>query len=171
MMLWLYVGALLLGGGLVAMAVFGGDGDGGTDHDGGLLAIFSLRHLSWGGLAFGGIGLLGALTGRSTAVTLTTSAVAGVGVWALAALLMRYLRQSQSGDLPTDGIVIGTRAQLVLPFNEAGVGTIAFVANGQMMELPAVKERSAATLDDALFSECSIESIDRGTAVVRPLDA
>jgi len=166
-MLWLFVATFLLGLGLVAMTVFGGDGD--ADHDAGLLAIFSLRNLSWGSLAFGGFGLLGVATGQSTGVTLVTATVAGIGVWASAFALLRYLKRSTSGDLPGDGVVFGTRARLVLPFNEAGIGTIAFVANGQLMELPATKTLTAATLDDAMFSECSIESIDRGVAIVSPL--
>lgn len=171
MTIWLYLAAFLFGGGLVAMTVFGVDGDGGADHDGGLLAVLSLRNLAWGALGFGAFGLLGTLTGQTQTVTVATAVVAGVGVWAFAATLLRYLRRSQSGDPPGDGIVIGTRAELVLPFNEAGIGTISFVVNGQIAELPAIKERGAMTLDDALFAQCTIESIDRGIAVVRPLES
>lgn len=173
-MVWLFVAAFLLGGGLVAMSLLGHhDGDTDIDHghhldDVGLLAIFSLRNFTWASFAFGGIGLLGVLTQRSATTSLVSATVAGVLTLLGVHALFQFLRRSEAGDLPSDALVFGTHAQLVLPFNDAGLGMISFRANGQVHEMPARRADEAADLDAANFVECRIEYIENGVAIVQP---
>ena len=174
-MIWLFVAAFLLGGGLVAMTLLGHhDGDGvDVDHghhfdDVGLLAVFSLRNFTWASFAFGGIGILGVLTQRSPATSLIAATAAGLLTLFSVHALFLFLRRSEAGDLPSDALVFGTPAQLVLPFNDAGLGTVSFRANGQVHEMPARRADDVATLDVEQFVECRIEYIERGVAVVQP---
>ena len=87
-----------------------------------------------------------------------------VGVHAL----FLFLRRSEAGDLPSDAQVFGTPAQLVLPFNDAGLGMVSFRANGQVHEMPARRADEVATLDVDQFADCRIEYIENGVAVVQP---
>jgi hypothetical protein len=177
-MVWLFVAALLLGGGLVAMSLLGHhDGDGiDVDHghhfdDVGLLAVFSLRNFTWASFAFGGIGLLGVLTQRSATTSLVSAIAAGLLTLVAVHMLFLFLRRSEAGDLPSDALVFGTHAQLVLPFNDAGFGTVSFRANGQVHEMPARRADEVAGMDAASFAECRIEFIENGIAVVQPASA
>lgn len=173
-MTWLFIAAFIFGGGLVAMSLIGHDTDGvDTDTDGafddvGLLAIFSLRNLTWASFAFGGIGLIGVLTGRSIATQLISSTVIGLTTLMAVHFLFRFLRQSEAGELPLDGLVFGTPADLVLPFNEAGLGKVSFTASGQFRELPARRADDVQNLEASRFRKCRIEYIADGVAVVKP---
>ena len=172
-MLWLYLAAFILGAGLVAMSLFGHDGDHDVDagadaHDVGLLAIFSLRNLTWASFAFGGIGLLGVITQRSTTTHLLAATITGVGTLLGVHFLFRFLRHGEGGDLPSDALVFGTVGTLVVPFNDAGLGTVSFRAGGQVHELPARRADDVADVDAEQFVECRIEYIENGIAVVQP---
>jgi hypothetical protein len=167
-MLWLYLSATVFGGGLVGLSALGHHDDHhGALEDVGLFALLSLRTVAWAALTFGGVGLLGVFTQRSTTVTLASAAIAGLAAWFGVYVLFRYLRRSEAGDLPGDATVFDLPAQLVTPFNSDGLATISFLAGGQVRELPA---RCAAD-DDAWLPDaggaCRIESIDHGVAVIR----
>jgi hypothetical protein len=172
-MVWLFVAAFLLGGGLVAMTLLGHHDSDGIDHghhfdDVGLLAVFSLRNFTWASFAFGGIGLLGVLTQRSAATSLVAATAAGLLTFLAVHFIFLFLRRSEAGDLPSDAMVFGTQAQLVLPFNDAGLGTVCFRANGQVHEMPARRAEEVADVDVEQFTECRIEYIENGVAVVQP---
>lgn len=172
-MIWLFVAAFLLGGGLVAMTMLGQHDADGVDHDHhfddvGLLAVFSLRNFTWASFAFGGIGILGVLTQRSATTSLVSASVAGLFTLIGVHLLFLFLRRSEAGDLPSDALVFGTPAQLVLPFNDVGLGLVSFRANGQVHEMPARRADDVAAIDVAQFIECRIEYIENGVAVVQP---
>ena len=161
-MLWLFLGAFLLGGGLVAMTLLGHDNDHDVDHgadahDIGLLAIFSLRNFTWASFAFGGIGLLGVITQRSPTTSLVSALIAGIGTLLSVHFLFRFLRRGEGGDLPSDALVFGTVGTLVVPFNDAGIGMVSFHANGQLHELPARRASEVEDLDASQFVECRIE--------------
>ncbi len=173
-MIWLFVAAFIFGGGLIAMSLLGHHGDG-IDHDHdhamddvGLLAVFSLRNLTWASFAFGGIGILAVLTQRSIATQLISSLVVGIVTLLGVHALFQFLKKSEAGDLPSDGHVFGTPAELVLPFNDAGLGMVSFRANGQVHEMPARRSDEALHLDAEKFVSCRIEYIENGIAVVQP---
>jgi hypothetical protein len=171
-MLWLFVSALLFGGALIVAGLLGHDAD--ADHsshlvaDAGLLAVFSLRNLTWACFAFGGIGLLGVLTHRSNTVTVVSASLAGVLTLVGVHALFTVIRRTEADSVPLDVLVIGAPATLVLPFDNNGLGVISFQANGQVQEMPARRAPGVDTLDSTHFVTCRIGWIENGIAVVEP---
>jgi len=108
------------------------------------------------------------LTRRSNTTSIVAAAATGLLTLIAVHLFFQFLRRSEAGDLPSDALVFGTHAQLVLPFNDAGFGTISFRANGQVHEMTARRADEAAEIDSAHFAECRIEYIENGVAVVLP---
>jgi hypothetical protein len=176
-MIWLFASALLFGGVLIGLSVFGGHSDGShdalSDHlvaDAGLMAVFSLRNLTWASVAFGGIGVLAVVTARSTTTTLLSSIGAGLVTLLGVHLLFTALRRSESSLEALDALAIGVDATLVLPFNADGLGMISFRAQGQLHEMPARRADNVATMPSDRFTACRIGWIENGIAVVQPLE-
>ncbi len=170
-MTWVFIAALLFGGGLIAMGLLGKD----TDHDGvsgghdiGFLALFSLRNIAWASFAFGGIGVLAVLTRRSVLVTIISSVGLGFATLLAVHVIFRALRAGEIDTAPSNVVAVGATAELVLPFDANGMGVVMFRAGGQQHELPARRADEVATLDASHFMECRIEWIDDGIAVVTP---
>ncbi len=171
-MIWIFVSALLVGGALILAGLIGVDGDSNHHHDvmgdAGLLAVFSLRNLTWASFAFGGIGLLAVITRRSDAVSIVSASTAAVVTLVGVHALFKALRRTEGGALPADALVIGAPATLVLPFDANGLGVISFRANGQVQEMPARRAPDVAALESAHFAACRIGWIENGIAVVEP---
>lgn len=174
-MIWIFASALLFGGGLIAMSLFGTDADHGDVHhavgDTGLFALFSLRNLAWASFAFGGIGLLAVLTRRTPATIWLWSIGAGVDTLIVVHLLFRALRRSEASSEALDSLAVGTTASLVLPFNDDGLGVISFRAHGQLHEMPARRAAETASLSSENFRTCRIGWIEDGVAIVEPATA
>jgi hypothetical protein len=172
--LWLFVAALLFGGALIVVGLLGHDANADAhasgDHfgDAGLLAVFSLRNLTWASFAFGGIGLLGMITRRSEAVSMGSAAAAGVLTLLGVHALFTVIRRTEADSVPLDVMAIGAPATLVLPFDDDGLGVISFLANGQLQEMPARRAPDAQSLESAHFQTCRIGWIENGVAVVEP---
>ncbi len=156
-------GLLFVGWGMLA-----GDGFHDADH-GGEWALFSLRTLAFGSLAFGAMGLLGYYARWPSPVTVGVAALSGIGVWFGVAALFRYLRRSQSGALIADASWLGSEAELVMPFGRDGVGRISLTHGGQVIELAARRAASHETTPVASFRRCRIDDVEDNTAVVVPL--
>ncbi len=175
-MLWIFLSAFAIGGGLIIASLLGHDTDGGGHHthtsdvvaDAGLFAVFSLRNLTWASFAFGGIGTLAVLTQRSPLTIWASSATAGLLTLVGVHVLFRALQRGEGGENPLDVTAIGAQATLVLPFNDDGVGVVRFLANGQVQELPARRAPDAEQWDSSHFADCRIEYIADGMAIVRP---
>ncbi|MBL0940166.1 MAG: hypothetical protein IBJ03_14830 [Gemmatimonadaceae bacterium] len=176
-MLWIFLSALAFGGAMIAMSLFGSDADDmtGGAHDAhhdmadtGLFAVFSLRNLTWASFAFGGIGLLAVLTHRGPITTWTSSLLAGFGTLFGVHLLFRALRRSEASSEALDALAVGTTAELVLPFNEDGVGVISFRAHGQLHEMPARRASDVQMMPSEHFTSCRIGWIENGVAIVQP---
>lgn len=171
-MIWVFVSALLFGGGLIAFSLFGQSTDHGDVHhtvgDTGLFAVFSLRNLTWASFAFGGIGALAVLTHRSATTTWLSSGAAGVGTLLAVHLLFSALRRSEASSEALDALAIGTTAALVLPFNDEGLGMISFRAHGQLHEMPARRAQPVESLPSEHFAACRIGWIENGIAIVEP---
>lgn len=178
-MLWIFVSALLFGGVLIAIGLLGHDGhESSTLHTGaldgdvgdmGLLALLSLRNLTWASFAFGGVGLLATLTRRSPTTTIASSTLAAVVTLLVVHTLFRALRRSAFESNPSDLQAIGSTAKLVLPFDQSnGMGVITFIANGQVVEMPAKRADGYEHTDSALFATCRIDIIRDGIALVLP---
>jgi len=160
-------GLLFVGWGAIA----GGDGDHhvGADHDAGVWALFSLRTAAFGSLTFGAAGVLGSLGGWSPVTTAVLASVLGAGVWIAVGVLFRYLRGSQSGTMLTDASWIGSEADLVVPFDAAGVGRIALLIGGQVTEIAARRAPAFAALPSDAFRRCQVEQLEGDVALVLPL--
>jgi hypothetical protein len=171
-MIWIFVSALLFGGGLIAFSLFGNDADHGDAHDTvgdtGLFAVFSLRNVTWASFAFGGIGLLGVLTRRSLATTWLASIGAGLATLIAVHVVFRALARTEASSEALDALAVGTTAALVLPFNDDGVGVISFRAHGQLHEMPARRAADVASLSSESFRSCRIGWIEDGVAIVEP---
>ena len=138
-------------------------------HAGGVWALFSIRTLAFGALAFGASGLLGELADWSTPVTLGLAIGLGAGSWLGVGALFTYLRRTQSGGLLTDSSWIGSVAVLVVPFGPDGIGRISLTAGGQVTELPARRAAAHADMPAASFTRCSIDRLEEGVAIILPL--
>jgi hypothetical protein len=166
-------GLLFVGWGVIAGdhgADDAGSGDAGED-GGGLWALFSMRTLAFGALAFGATGLLGRLAGWSTIMTLSFASALGAGTWLGVGALFTYLRRSQSGALLSDSSWIGSEAMLVLPFGNDGVGRISLSAGGQVTELFARRAPEYRDFPSEAFRRCQIDQLEDGFALVIPLTA
>ncbi|MFO0095810.1 MAG: hypothetical protein ACK54K_16075 [Gemmatimonadaceae bacterium] len=174
-MIWIFASALLFGGGLIAMSLFGTDTDHGDAHhtvgDTGLFAVFSLRNLTWASFAFGGIGLLAVLTRRAPPTIWLASIGAGVGTLLAVHLLFRALTRTEASSEALDALAVGTTASLVLPFNDDGRGILSFRAHGQLHEMPARRATEVASLGSDSFRTCRIGWIEDGVAIVEPATA
>lgn len=176
-MLWIFLSALVFGTVMIGMSLLGTDTDhdvghdAGHDHDvgdAGLFAVFSLRNLTWAAFAFGGIGLLAVLTRRGPITTWTSSLLAGFGTLFGVHLLFSVLRRSEASSEALDALAVGTTAQLVLPFNDEGIGVISFRAHGQLHEMPARRASDVELLPSDHFVSCRIGWIENGVAIVQP---
>jgi hypothetical protein len=58
--------------------------------------------------------------------------------------------------------------QLVLPFNDDGLGVISFLAHGQLHEMPARRARRRGHPPERTLSACRIGWIEDGVAIVEP---
>jgi hypothetical protein len=160
-------GLLFVGWGLLAGDI---DGDAIDDtHQSGLWALFSLRTVAFGALAFGATGVLGRLAGWSAPVTLALAGALGAGTWIGVGTLFAYLQKSQSGQPLTDASWIGSEARLVLPFGRDGIGRITLTAGGQITELAAKRADAHAEMPAEAFARCAIDRIEDGTAIIIPL--
>lgn len=140
------------------------------DH-GGLWALFSIRTLAFGALAFGATGLLGRLAGWPAIATLSLASALGAGTWLGVGALFAYLRRTQSGELLSDSSWIGSEAVLVLPFGNDGIGRISLNAGGQVTELFARRSSEYRDFPSDAFQRCQIDQLEDGLALVIPLTA
>lgn len=159
----LYVFSLVLGGILLAASVFsggdhdggdvdggdadlGGDGDGGIDHHepghgdaAGFAAMFlSLRFWTFfsaffglTGLVFDGLELLPSLPSLGLALVL------GFGIASGTATLMRFLGQSDVGEVPGSHDYVGQTARVLLPFGKGDTGKVRLTLKGTLVDVLA----------------------------------
>lgn len=160
-------GALFVGWGVISGAD-SGDTDVHVDHDAGAWALLSLRSAAFGALAFGAIGVLGHLGRWSSLLVALLATGIGAAVWIGVSLLFRHLRRSQSGELLSDTAWIGADAELVVPFDHAGLGRISLLLGGQVVEIAARRAPKFADVPSASFARCIVDQLDGDTAIVLP---
>jgi membrane protein implicated in regulation of membrane protease activity len=165
----LYAALAVFGILFVGWSLVSGD-DGGQADLGGDWALFSLRSLAFGSLAFGAVGLIGTMAKWSAPLTFSAAAALGGVTWVGVAALFRYLRQSQSGALRSDDSWLGSEAVLVMPFGNDGVGKISLSHGGQVIELAARRAPEFQSEPAAHFRRCRIDDFTDNTAVVVPLE-
>jgi hypothetical protein len=189
-MLPLYLFALIVGGGLLLFSLFAGnDGeadaaevDAEVDHgidfhheipDHGWVEVqdfLSIRTLLYLLAGVGASGtLLDLLTPASTVVALAWALFTGIAAAALAASVYGWVRNSGSGEVPTDPDYLrGVAARVIVPVHPGHRGKILALHGGREVELLARLFRP----DDAPClrgSEVVIVDIEGDTALVTPL--
>lgn len=173
-MLTLYLFALLVGGGLLAFSLLGGDGaDADYDALGGdnPLQLLSLRTLTYFLFVFGGVGavLSWAWTGAAAPLVLLLAAVSGVGVGTLASLAFRYLRRTNSGMHESEDSFVGLAGRVIVPVQREGIGKIVVQRGDRAYELLA-RAFNSTDADPGAWTSVVIVEMSRGTALVSPLE-
>ena len=187
----LYWLALVLGGGLALLSLFGDvlglEGDdapdlaGGSDvggaatgahaaagHDG--MHILSLRSATYFLFSFGAVGVLLQLAwgGRQPWLALGAAALTGAAAAYFSAALFGWVSRTGSGALPSDRTLSGLAGTMVLPLREGG-GKVQVLRGGREYELLARPFDPAAPDAESWTQVVVVEVVD-GTALVTPLD-
>src|SRR5262245_9855291 len=101
--------------------------------------IFSIRNLTYLLFGFGATGVLLSWIwrGERDLLVAVLAAFTGASAWMFSALLFGYLRQSESGERPTDRTLIGRVGHITLPLQRGGTGKVQITRGGQTQELLA----------------------------------
>ena len=173
-MMNLYVFALILGAGLLAFSMLGGDADAdATDlADVEALRWLSLRGLSYFAFVFGGVGAVLTLTWSAVTAPIIAAlaTTAGVGVSAIVSAAFRYLKRTESGDRGSDDSFVGLSGRITLPFGESGTGKVLISRADRSFELLA-RPFDDTQGDPRTWKQVIVVEMQRGTALVTPLDA
>lgn len=148
-MLWVYVAALIIGGGLLLLQAILGhegvdtDGDGVPDHDTDADAslLFSARFWIFLALAFGLAGtLLTVFQLASTFVVLALAGGSGVVSGLFAASVMRALKRGQVSSVASAQEAIGRVGAVLVPCEKGRVGKVRMVLRGHTLDLLAMSD-------------------------------
>ncbi len=174
-MLQLFLFALVLGGGLLAVSVLSDHGDHHLGAETGFAEAFkvlSLRGLIYFLFTFGGVGTALTLAwGGGLIPTLLIAAVAGLAVSGVTSLVFRYLRTTDSGERESDQSFIGLAAQITVPIGAGGLGKVVVLRGGRRHELLArpFGRQANAVVPEQWTSVVIVEMKD-GAALVAPVE-
>ncbi len=190
-MLAFYIFSLVLGGGLLSVSAFGGDGDSdahaelGADDVGGMetdvesgeldhghagLRILSLRTLTYFLFAFGGTGAgLTWFSGASPLAASLVATAAGVVAAVTSAAVFDYLRRTESGRVEGESGFVGLTGQVVVPLGVGGLGKIQVLRGDRSVHLIA-RPFSAADAAPEQWRAVVVVEMSGGTALVAPVD-
>lgn len=176
----LYWLALVLGGGLGLLSLFGDllglDGHDGSvdidhsvdvDHDG--LHILSMRSITYALFAFGAVGvLLGWAWGGGALLTAIAALATGLAAGVFSTYLFRWVSRTASGEMLGDSTLVGLPGQMVLPLR-GGSGKVQVTRGGRDFELLARPFDDGAP-DPESWTDVVVVDVRDGTALVSPLD-
>lgn len=172
-MMSLYLFALVLGVGLLAFSMFGGDADADASDlaDIDALKWLSLRSLSYFAFVFGGVGavLSRFWPGATAPIVAVLATASALGVSAIVNATFRYLKRTESGDRGSDDSFIGLSGRVTLPFGASGAGRVLVARADRNFELTA-RPFDDAHGDPATWTQVIVVEMQRGTALVTPLD-
>lgn len=166
----LYIFFLAIGAPLLLWMVFVGDADSdgvGFDFDGdGELTAIPLSAIAGFMATFGGIGLIGDLTGAGFLFTLLFSLAAAMAMAVATTKLFKLAGDTEMSSEVTDAELEGTIARVALPVSEEHRGRI-------IVEIAGAREQMTASPADGSSIDAGenvvIVKIDRGVALVAPL--
>lgn len=147
-MLWIYLAALVVGGGVIALQLVFAAGHGDVDlhhdvdHAGGEAAsiFLSSRFWTFGLLAFGLVGaLLSMFHLAGVPLALTLSIASGVVSGLFAALAMRALKRSTTSSASIEE-AIGKTGRVILPCAKGKVGKVRVSVKGTTVDLLAMTD-------------------------------
>ena len=195
-MLPVYLFSLVLGGGLLLLSLFSGDGgdtdlalDAGVDLDlvegmdaaldaGEIDAsadtaaskIFSIRGLIYTAFGFGATGTLATVLGVAMIPALLSSVGVGVLSGALVGWVFDYLRRTDSGALLTDTTFKGLEGRVVLPLSAGSAGAVVVERGGREVLLRALPHGSAPEGDPGDWAKVMVVEVVEGVARVIPVE-
>lgn len=146
-MLWIYVAALVVGGGMLLLQAILGhggvdvDGDGIPDHDVDTDAplLFSARFWIFFALAFGLSGTLLSLFSLASAALVVALAVgSGVVSGGFAASVIRALKRSQVSSVASPAEAIGRVGAVLVPCEKGRIGKVRLELRGHTLDLLAM---------------------------------
>jgi membrane protein implicated in regulation of membrane protease activity len=166
--LWLYVVALVAGGGVLGMQlVLSHDGDGDSDHahdagDAALWPMFtSMRFWTFALLAFGLFGTIATLLGSTPTIVLVLAVLAGFGSGSLASLVVRRLASQIAVSHASVAEAVGRMGRVVVALEEGRPGKIRIELRGEMHDLLARAEEAIPVGENVI-----VESMEHGVATV-----
>lgn len=168
-----YLFLLVVGAGILAFSIFGGDSDADFDADAGSDALkwLSLRGLSYFAFVCGGVGA--ALTATWHVATWPIIATLAVGSGAavswLASTVFGYLKRTESGAREGDEAFIGLSGRVTVPFSASGTGKVLITRADRTFEMLA-RPFDGATTPPERWTSVIVVEIQRGVALVSPLE-
>jgi hypothetical protein len=173
-MLQLFLFALVLGGGLLAVSVFSDHGDHDLDVHGGVAEAFkflSLRTLIYFLFTFGGVGTALTLAwGGRWLGALIIAMASGVAVSGVASFIFRYIRATDSGAREGEDGFLGLPARITVPIGAGGVGKVSVVRGGRSYELLAKPFGTEEAAEPRLWQSVVIVEMQGGVALVAPVE-
>ncbi len=168
-MSWLYLFFLAVGAPLLLWMVFVGDSDGGDglslDGDGDMTVI-PLSAIAAFMATFGGIGMIGDLTGAGFLITLVLAIVLAAGVGFASHLLFKWIKAPGASSEVTDAELEGKIARVSLPVSDRFRGKI-------VLDVAGAREQMTASPADGSEIEVGepvvIVRIEHGVALVAPM--
>ncbi len=181
----LYWFALVVGVGLYVVSLSAdllghGDVDASADADlghaeiegaGDGFRILSLRNATYALFAFGvsGVALSWIWAGGRPLATAIVATMLGLGGGTLSAFTFRWLRRSDSGELPSDTSLFGMTGRVVIPLTRDGTGKILVRRGSRELELLARPFDPRLGQPEAWIEVMVIDMQD-GVALVSPND-
>ena len=187
----IFVFALVVGGGLLALSFLGdlfgaGDADLDTDLDtdiqtdgpddaadlAGAFRIFTIRNLTYFLFGFGAVGWLLGITmpGAPLLVILAAAVFAGVVGAGLATLAFGWVKATDAGYQPGEGSFVGCEGRVILPVGHGRMGQIVVRRADREHELRALPFDGSAAAP-AEWRNVIVIEMDGGTALVSPMEA
>lgn len=183
----IYWFTLVIGGGLLLFSLLGdifgadageiagdvegsghGAGDTGTSS---WLSNLSLRNMTYALFGFGltGVALDFIWHGARPLPTLLSAVLAGLLAARLNALVLGYIRRTDSGGLAGDDTISGLVGRVTLPLAAGGTGKIEVERGGREYELLA-RAYEAGVEEPEQWTSVVVVAMDDGVALVVPLD-
>ena len=173
----LYLFSLVVGGGMLALGIFGqdvddvgGHGHAGHGHD--EFQFLSLRTLTYFLFGFGAVGAALSKLWSSAAwpLVLIVAVATGLLVGAMVSYAFRYLARTGSGDRESDDSFVGLTGRVTVPFSTgSGIGKVMLERGGRTFELIA-RPFETEGHTPAKWKAVVVVEMQRGTAVVMPAD-
>lgn len=187
-MLAAYIFSLVVGGGLLALNLFGDfldsdvDADAGIDLDGDADAIsggseiaklLSLRSLVYALFGFGGAGLVLHLiwAGAQPVLTALIAGGMGLGSGALVSTVFGYLKRTEAGEIQGERALVGLSGKIVMAIGDGETGAVRIRSGERQYQMRARADLpSGAAQSLEAGRAIVVVDVKDGVALVTPID-